>query len=222
VSIFSIGRIFRLILPQKAFEYLAKVYRAFFFSVNDFLLLVIEPIYNKSNVLDVGGGDGAVAVQMALLKDIKSIDIVDPNPDSGTFLSAKSEKIRLFAGKHLNQLKDTKESKYDLVLLSDVIHHVPLEFRKDLIKDCLGFLTEAGTLVIKEIEPSGLRSKMAFFADVYISRDPVVQFIKRRDLESLILKIKADVEIEHVNSYWSSDSPNYALKITQIGELPES
>lgn len=213
MSNFSIGKTIRFVLPQKLFETAANIYRAIFFSVNNFLVLVIQPIHNKSKVLDVGGGDGAVAIKMSMLEDIKSIDIVDPNSNSGTFLNSKTDKITLHAGRYLRQIHEIKDEKYDLVLLSDVIHHVPLKFRKDLIQDCLGFISKDGILVIKEIEPLGLRSKLAFFADVYISRDPVVKFIKRRDLEDLIFDIRGDLRIERVESYWAADRPNYALKI---------
>ena len=75
----------------------------------------------------------------------------------------------------------------DMVLLSDVFHHVPIEHREQLVRDVLeSFRGKPPILVVKDIVPAGLRSWLAFWADRNISGDRGVSAISPAELNTLV------------------------------------
>ena len=62
---------------------------------------------------------------------------------------------------------------YDAVTIADVIHHVPVAqrdpFFADLAKACERW--GARKLILKDVEPSGWRSRLAVWTDRYITGD---------------------------------------------------
>ena len=58
-----------------------------------------------------------------------------------------------------------------------------------------------------------MRSKLAYLADVYISRDPVVYFISQESLLDLIKEVLGTNHEIKINNLVEKDYPNYALQI---------
>jgi 2-polyprenyl-3-methyl-5-hydroxy-6-metoxy-1,4-benzoquinol methylase len=164
------------------------------------------------HILDVGGGDGMILSTILNQCKIESATFIDPMLNSGILLSGL--KVQIFRGKYLNEVKEIQGKKFDLVLLVDVIHHVELADRVQLLSDCLALLSPTGNLVIKEISTRGFGSKIRYWGDVYISRDPVVSFVDQSDLNALLKKINPGLKIHTVDQYNKTDVPNYAISIS--------
>ncbi len=104
------------------------------------------------NVLDLGGGSGAFA--MEFVKTGKGInatvfDLPDVIPLTEKYIKAAGldGKIKTLKG---NYLFDEIGSGYDLVYLSAIVHSNSFEENKALIKKCAGSLNRNGQVVIQD------------------------------------------------------------------------
>lgn len=136
---------------------------------------------------------------------------VDPTESAGRML--KGMKIELFKGTYLHEIHPKLQQKYQIILLVDVLHHVPAHARKDLILECLNHLSDDGKIFIKEVGARGIRSKLTSWADIYISRDPVVEFLSADETVKILESIDPTLLVSTFVNYNSRDFPNYCLSV---------
>lgn len=165
----------------------------------------------NGSIIDVGGGDGAVLVKILEKHIPKESVFVDPMSNSGSMI--KDDRVVKYVGLFLDEIGAIKKKKFDVALLVDVLHHVELDQRKALLIEVLNLVSEDGRLIIKEVRPSGFRSKLTYWADVYISRDPVVSFISEETLRKLILEINSNLKILSNYGFGKKDYPNYSIEV---------
>lgn len=104
------------------------------------------------NVLDLGGGSGAYAMNFAnSSKDIAAavFDLPEVIPLTEKYLekSGLKDKVKTIKG---NYLTDDIGTGYDLIFLSAIIHSNSFEENKDLVMKCADALNKNGMLVIQD------------------------------------------------------------------------
>jgi len=118
-------------------------------------------------VLEVGCGYGHVVSWLAESRSDLEFVGVDPDPDA---ISRARETWSLpnlvFEAREVESL----EGEFDLVMLLDVIHHLPRGGEEAILRACAGRLKPTGRLLIKEM-PEG-KSALGVFLDTYVSRCP--------------------------------------------------
>jgi 2-polyprenyl-6-hydroxyphenyl methylase/3-demethylubiquinone-9 3-methyltransferase len=206
----SIGSLLRGLGDGIIFLKLAPVYRRFFFSINMFVKMTFFEKF-KGSLIDVGGGDGAVLAKILNKHNPNRCVFLDPTPNAGSMIEGK--KVVRYIGLFLNEVEEIKNEKFDVALLVDVLHHVEPDQRKALLIEVLNMISESGRLIIKEVRPFGLRSKLTYWADIYISKDPVVSFISEEMLLKLILEINPDLKVQSNIKYGKWDYPNYSIEV---------
>jgi SAM-dependent methyltransferase len=95
------------------------------------LLQSVRSLWNPAHVrlLDVGGGTGIIAQAMKDLfgiADVTSVDVHD------RFLKTLDIKTRVYDGVTL----PFADASFDAVSFSNVLHHVPVEVRAGLLREC--------------------------------------------------------------------------------------
>src|SRR3990172_5932074 len=99
----------------------------------------------------------------------------------------------------------------DVVILSDVLHHVPLAERPGLLIDLRDLLAgRAAKLVVKEVEPGSWRARLYYLADRFITGDRNVHFIRRDEVRKLVQGALPDAACEETDLY-RRNRPNYCL-----------
>ena len=209
----SIGSAARAILGEKLFQVAGTIYRCIFFNARDFVECTRD-LFADGHCLDIGGGDGFLANRLLSAHPELAVTLVDPTPNCGTWVSKEnSSRLSLHPNKTTEDLLPDLAGEYDSAILADVVHHVMPKNRAELLKQSFEMLKPGGSLLIKEIEPKGMRSKLAYLADVYISRDPVVYFISQESLLDLIEEVLGTNHEIKINNLVQRDYPNYALQI---------
>ena len=206
----SFGMFLRQFGGGEIFQVLAPVYRRIFYSINLFIKMTIPQSFNGT-LLDLGGGDGAVLNKLLKLNNPKLVYFIDPTPNSG--LMVADQNVIKKIGFYLHEVKEIQDLNFDLILLVDVLHHVEPEMRNELLVQALNRLSTTGSLLIKEVEPKGFRSKLTYWADVYISKDPVVSFLSSKSLIELIHEIDPKLVVIRHQKYNKWDFPNYAISV---------
>lgn len=207
----SFGMRLRQFGGGKIFQLLAPTYRRIFYSINMFTKMTIPQGFSGA-LLDLGGGDGAVLNKLLKSASPTLVYFIDPTPSAGMMVTYPN--VIKKSGFYLHEVKEIQDLSFDLILLVDVLHHVQPEMRKELLVRALNRLSSTGSLLIKEVEPKGFRSKLTYWADVYISKDPVVSFLSLKDLTKLIHEIDPKLVLICHKRYNKWDFPNYAISVS--------
>jgi cyclopropane fatty-acyl-phospholipid synthase-like methyltransferase len=213
----SIGTLARAVLGQKWFPLFGGWYRAVFVDLKK-VVDCLPPLPAGSHVLDVGGGDGEMINMILPRYPGVEITMLDLSPRLGSLLSPESRKrVRLLASTSLRDYAQTEHRFPDLVLVSDVIHHVPVEDRCAFLSDLRLVLGgHATTLVVKDLEPGHFRSILSLLADRYISGDRKVSLVSRDSVTALVKATFPSAEVRSTKLF-DIDRPNYALVFTIDG-----
>jgi 2-polyprenyl-3-methyl-5-hydroxy-6-metoxy-1,4-benzoquinol methylase len=99
-------------------------------------------------VLDYGCGIGALSVELAKLKPSARLHGFDVSEDSLSHIEAGLKTRGVFTS-HKTEL----HHDYDLILISNVMHHIPLEDRQNTISEMAARLAPSGRLLVFEHNP---------------------------------------------------------------------
>ena len=139
-------------------------------------------------MLEIGAGDGILCTSLAEVIPEASILGIDISADPGRMVPEGDQRVT-FRQVSTSALLEEGVEQFDLVVVADVLHHVPVDEREQLLADAASLLTPAGLLVIKEWERTRSASHLAAdFADRYISGDRQVSFMTRGELRDLMLQ----------------------------------
>ncbi|PBC05078.1 class I SAM-dependent methyltransferase [Mesorhizobium sp. WSM3860] len=177
------GQVARRILGRH-FEPVGNVYRRVFVDLNAIAGFLDAELPRGAKVLDIGGGDGAVIERLLNRRPDLPVTMCDLAPSIGAFLSdGNRAKVKLLPA---TDIADVTGS-YDAVTISDVIHHVPVDQRDIFFKSLADCCKRWGCrkIILKDIEPGGVRAMLSLLADRYITGDKHVVLFSRSDFADL-------------------------------------
>ena len=171
----SPGQLARRLLGSH-FQIAGELYRRIFVDMDKVTDGMIRHIPQGAHVLDVGGGDGYV-VDLLLTKrpDIR-VTMTDIAPEIGSFIRpANRDRVILKPGTDAAEV----EGAFDVITLADVVHHVPAPARPGFFAMLASVAARTGarTVLVKDVEPGGLRALLALWGDLYITCDKNVAFL---------------------------------------------
>jgi len=204
----SIGKIVRKIFGKK-FHSVAKIYRSFFVDLG-LVAQSLGDIKKNSNVLDLGGGDGELSDLLLTRKRDISITLSDTASQVGGAINKENlDRVEL---QPKTQLKDIAVGNYDLIILCDVLHHIPVGQRDRFFRDIASLLKRnpSAVLAIKEIEPGFLKSELSVWADRYITGDHHVQLIAKEELVAKMSEYIPDHRPQETKLF-EQNKPNYCM-----------
>lgn len=164
----------------------AEAYRRLFIDLDSFATL-LGGRYSPRRVLEIGCGDGAMADR--LVREFPEIDYlgIDVSAEAGRRYTGDPHRAE-FATMTSADLVAASPEPFDLVVVVDVLHHVPSEDdRRDLLRDAATLSTIGGTVVVKEWASRPRPGySLAYFSDRYVSGDRTVRFCTREECRSLV------------------------------------
>jgi 2-polyprenyl-6-hydroxyphenyl methylase/3-demethylubiquinone-9 3-methyltransferase len=179
----SPGQIMRRALGRH-FKPVGDIYRRVFVNLNVIADFLDRELPNGAKVLDIGGGDGALVDRLLDRRPDLTVTMCDLAPSIGAFLSnANLAKVELLPATDLSSV----QGSYDVVTISDVIHHVPVDgrdaFFKSLADSCERWACRK--IILKDIEPGGIRATLSLLADRHITGDKHVVLFSRSDFTAM-------------------------------------
>jgi hypothetical protein len=208
----TIGEIARKILGNY-FPVIARGYRLFFVDLSAVAHSISPYITQGAIIVDIGGGDGELLNHLLALRSDIRVKMIDRSTCIGG--SIKKEylsRVELFPGISMGEFNKADAQKTDVILISDVLHHVPAEERKEFFCGlrALACGQHEMSIIIKDIEPGSLRASLSRMADRYISGDKNVTLIGRVDLSRMVSDAFGNtVEVTETNLF-TINKPNYA------------
>lgn len=203
----------RKILGKRFFR-LAVVYRSLFVDLDCVASSISPFIPDGAIVIDIGGGDGAPLNHIFRLRNDICVRMIDIAGNiGGAVMPEFASRLQIFAHTPISGFRLTKTKRPVVVLLSDVIHHIPLTSRPSFFKDLKNMVKESEnlTIIIKDVEPGYLRAFAGYLADLLVSGDTNVSLVSRQKLQACVQAAFGD-QVECVETeLFVRDRPNYAL-----------
>jgi trans-aconitate methyltransferase len=101
------------------------------------------------NILEVGCGEGAVTERLRDRYPQAQITAIDVTPRLGRLFRGETERVR-FIQAPVQEIAASQPHSFDLVILSDVLHHVPLPLRDSLLAAIGQALAPGGVFAFKD------------------------------------------------------------------------
>jgi hypothetical protein len=174
----SLGKLVRRILG-KNFPVVGNFYRSLFVDVNkvaDFIAAQLPP---GARCLDLGSGDGIIV--NAVLKRRPDIHVIMTDladTVGGSIETSLLQRVDIYTKTAAINCAG-KGYLFDAVIITDVLHHIPVYERqsfwadlKTVCDDC-----QCRLIVIKDVEPGGLRGVLSLLSDRYVTGDRHVKLI---------------------------------------------
>lgn len=137
------------------------------------------------DILEIGCGEGAVTERLAALYPEARITGIDITPRLGRLYAGDHDRVT-FRQVPVETVAAEHPGRFDLVLLGDVLHHVPLAARPSLLSAVRETLAPGGCFVFKE----WLRSRTPIHwassaSDRYLTGDDV-SYLSKEEAEALV------------------------------------
>jgi len=196
------------------------MYRRIFVDLEQLSEVLLPHLPHSARILDIGGGDGELLNHLLRARPDLTIDMVDIAPVVGKFIQPDhARKVRKFTRTPVEDLP-AENTGYDIALISDVMHHLPADYRETFLQSIRARLRNDGCLLIKDIEPGHAISSLSLFCDMYVSGDKGVSLIPLQELEFLCERLEPTSMSEI--GLLKIDRPNYALRVVFGGFVNQS
>lgn len=111
---------------------------------------------------------------------------IDVKPDPGRLFTGNRERVTLRTMLSAQLLAERPQS-FDLVIVIDVLHHLPEHDRAALLADAAELTAEGGLIVVMDrVRGRTLTDAFTYIACRYIAADPNVRFMSATELRRLI------------------------------------
>ena len=107
---------------------ISDAYRSIYIDIDAFIELMCQWKPKAKKILEVGCGEGAVTQRLNAAYPEANITAIDITPRVGRLYRGFLDNVR-FIQCGVQEVAATESGQYDLVVLSDVLHHVPVEVR---------------------------------------------------------------------------------------------
>jgi 2-polyprenyl-3-methyl-5-hydroxy-6-metoxy-1,4-benzoquinol methylase len=204
------GQVVRKLAGPRLFKPLGRAYRSIFVDLER-VVDSVPPLSPGSHILDVGGGDGQVINRLLLRNREVRATMIDIGTQLGGALDPEvQERVEVLPGTSLRDYAARGQSKPDLVMVCDVVHHVPTTMRRGFFEDLALVVGPETRLLIKDINPGTPRALLSYLADRYVSGDKSVQLVSDREIEALVRDSLPQLRA-HPTELLRWDAPNYAI-----------
>ncbi len=167
----SIGSVVRSLFGP-AEPAVARAYRGLFLDVVALADAVAVEVTPRS-VLEVGAGEGQFTEALAARLPGATIHGIDLTPRVGRLYRGPPGRVS-FAARPVEAVASERGGAFDLVIVCDVLHHVPPAARPAFLEACGRCVAPGGTLLLKDWERRATPiHALAWFSDRFITQDRV-------------------------------------------------
>lgn len=151
----------------------AEGYRRIFINLDAFAELMSAWVPQAHKILEVGCGEGAMTERLVRTYPTAAVTAIDITPNVGRLFRGNTSAVT-FRQETVAEVADLEPASFDLIVLSDVMHHVPADARRSLMLSTNQALAPNGSLIFKDwlISASPIHW-LAAASDRYLTGDDV-------------------------------------------------
>lgn len=163
---------------------ISEIYRRVFVDLDAFVASVRNGIRAAEQVLEIGCGDGLVTERLARAFPGSSLTAIDICPDPGRLFQEDRSRVR-FLRTSAQDLNAAEGTRYQLVIVADVLHHVPYEQWSTFLASVATTVADGGMLVLKDwIREWTPAYMMGYLSDRFVTGDRI-RYPCEKELRSL-------------------------------------
>jgi 2-polyprenyl-3-methyl-5-hydroxy-6-metoxy-1,4-benzoquinol methylase len=167
---------------------ITEAYRRLFVDLDDFAGRMAGWVVEPRRILEIGCGEGAMTERLARTFINATITAIDITPNVGRLFSGDAARVS-FRCETAEGLAERESSSFALIVLCDVLHHVPPHARRSLLFAARRLLTPGGALVFKDWSLSAAPIHwVCGMLDRYIAGDDV-QYVTIAEAKALLTDI---------------------------------
>ena len=160
---------------------ISEAYRSIYIDIDAFVDKMREWKPSASDILEVGCGEGAVTERLSRAYPDADITAIDITPRLGRLYEGRREKVR-FIECPVQDIAAREPGRFDLVVLGDVMHHVPADLRQGVLEAVRATMAPGATFVFKDWERTATPIHwMCHASDRWLTGDRVC-FMKREEM----------------------------------------
>jgi 2-polyprenyl-6-hydroxyphenyl methylase/3-demethylubiquinone-9 3-methyltransferase len=191
------ARVRRLFGPYE--HTVAETYRRIFVDLDQFAARMQAWVPRAGKILEVGCGEGAMTERLVRAYPRAFVTAIDITPKTGRLFRGPRCSVT-FRQETVEELAAREPAAYDLVVLADVIHHVPAAARDSLMQAIKQAMVPQGSLVFKDwIVSSSPIHWLCLMSDRHLTGDDVA-YPTMEDLDALVTSIFGPGKIRQINS----------------------
>jgi len=157
-------------------HWVSETYRRIFIDLDDFAELLRNWVPQAQRILEVGCGEGAMTERIAKIYPQAHVTAIDITPKVGRLFRGPTSNVT-FSQETVENVAVREPGSFDLVVLSDVLHHVPPAARESLMNAIAQAMTPGGSLVFKDwVISSSPIHWLCDTSDRYLTGDDVAYF----------------------------------------------
>ena len=172
----------------------AELYRGLFLDIDDLYERVFAWKQDPVRILDVGCGEGAGTERLAAQFPHAEILAIDITPRAGRLYRGRTRGVE-FRTCTIQDVAAQQPASFDLVLMCDVIHHIPTAIRPEILRAAIATLTDDGTFFLKDWERSfGPVHWACYASDRWLTGDKV-EHLAPEQMRQLVLSNTATMQV---------------------------
>jgi len=150
----------------------ADAYRSLFINLDDCAAL-ISSLWPARRILEIGCGDGSFGERILSRYPGAEYVGIDVSPEPGRLFRGDRSRAE-FRSVSSRDFRNGQTDPFDLVVVVDVLHHVPRDERRALLIDVRELTRPGGHYAVKEWEPTRTPGHLAAWAaDRFITGDRI-------------------------------------------------
>jgi 2-polyprenyl-6-hydroxyphenyl methylase/3-demethylubiquinone-9 3-methyltransferase len=154
----------------------AEAYRRIFINLDAFAELMSAWVPQAHKILEVGCGEGAMTERIVRTYPTAAVAAIDITPNVGRLYRGNTSAVT-FRQETVEAAARREPASFDLVVLSDVMHHVPADLRRTLMVSIDQAMVPGASLLFKDwvISTTPIHWLCAA-SDRYLTGDDVAYF----------------------------------------------
>lgn len=220
----ALGPSVRRLLGPRLARLVGRGYRAIFADLDKQARIIAELLPPAAHLLDVGGGDGEPINRLLRIRPDLHVTMLDPAAAVGQWIEPRfAAQVRRLPCMELPAyLSNSWRDSPDVLLLSDVMHHVAPPDRAAFMAAIRTLWQKVPNLliIVKDVEPGHWRSSLGYLSDRYVTGDRGVSLVSRQLLVQLF-EVALGPMKRHETELFALDRPNYAMVFgRELGRSP--
>jgi len=177
---------------------IAESYRRIFVDLDKLAALMSAWVPQAQKILEVGCGEGAMTERIARIYPTAAVTAIDISPNVGRLFRGATSSVT-FSQQTVEDVACREPASFDLVVLADVIHHVPADARGSLLCAIDQALAPNGSLIFKDwvVSTSPIHWLCAM-SERYVTGDDV-SYCTMGDIDALLTDIFGPGTIRKTN-----------------------
>lgn len=166
---------------------LGEVYRSLYIDIDALVELIRKWNPKATRILEVGCGEGAVTERLSAAYPDAQITAIDITPRLGRLYRGSIDRVR-FIRCTVQEIAGSESGQFDLVVLSDVLHHVPVDLRQGLLDAIRATLAPHAAFVFKDWERNySLIHWASYASDRWLTGDRI-SYLRRDEMRELLAR----------------------------------